>query len=54
MIEPARLVLNHHDNWLPGFSIDTDIGPIRSELARRTPGVELLELGYVDGSVLFD
>ena len=53
MVNPSRLVLNHHDNWLPGFSIDTDVEPIRQELARRCPGVELLEPGYVDGTVLF-
>ena len=53
LVGPSRLILNHHDNWLPGFSIDTDVAPIRDELARRCPEVELLELGYVDGTVLF-
>lgn len=53
LITPSKLVLNHHDNWLPGFSIDTDIVPIREALARAVPEVELLELGYVDGTVLF-
>lgn len=52
-VRPAKLILNHHDNWLPGFSIDTDVTPIREELARRCPDVELVELGYVDGTVLF-
>ncbi len=52
-IQPRKVVLNHHDNWLPGFSIDTDVTPIREELARRCPDVELVELGYVDGTVLF-
>ena len=51
-VRPTKLILNHHDNWLPGFSIDTDITPIRQELARRCPDVELVELGYVDGTVL--
>ena len=53
LVRPAKLILNHHDNWLPGFSIDTDVTPIREELARRCPDVELVELGYVDGTVLF-
>lgn len=53
LVRPRRLILNHHDNWLPGFSIDTDVAPIREELLRRCPDVELVELGYVDGTVLF-
>ena len=52
-VRPQKLILNHHDNWLPGFSIDTDVAPIRDELASRCPDVELVELGYVDGTVLF-
>jgi L-ascorbate metabolism protein UlaG (beta-lactamase superfamily) len=50
LILPTRVVLCHHDDWLPGFSVDTDTGPIRAELARRSPGSELIELGYVDGT----
>jgi L-ascorbate metabolism protein UlaG (beta-lactamase superfamily) len=50
LLRPRRVVLSHHDNWLPGFSIDTDIGPIRTELAATAPGVKLVELGYVDGT----
>ena len=33
---------------LPGFSIPTDVKPIREELARVVPHSELLELGYLD------
>jgi L-ascorbate metabolism protein UlaG (beta-lactamase superfamily) len=50
LLQPRRVVLSHHDNWLPGFSVDTDVGPIRDELARVAPGTELLELGYLDGT----
>ncbi len=50
LLRPRRLVLCHHDDWLPGFSIDTDIGPIREELSRVVPGTQLLELGYLDGT----
>jgi L-ascorbate metabolism protein UlaG (beta-lactamase superfamily) len=50
LLQPRRIVLSHHDNWLPGFSVDTDVGPIRDELARVAPGTELLELGYLDGT----
>jgi len=49
-IQPRRLVLCHHDDWLPGFSVDTDIAPIRAELARVGPSPELLELTYLDGT----
>jgi L-ascorbate metabolism protein UlaG (beta-lactamase superfamily) len=49
LLQPRRVVLSHHDNWLPGFSVDTDVGPIRDELAHVAPCTELLELGYLDG-----
>jgi hypothetical protein len=41
-----------HDDWLPGFSVDTDVGPIRDELARVAPDTTLVELGYVDGTII--
>jgi L-ascorbate metabolism protein UlaG (beta-lactamase superfamily) len=49
---PSRVVLCHHDNWLPGFSVDTDLTPIRRELATVAPRTELLELGYLDGTAI--
>jgi L-ascorbate metabolism protein UlaG (beta-lactamase superfamily) len=48
LLQPRRLVLCHHDDWLPGFSIDTDVAPIREAVASSSPDTELLELGYVD------
>ncbi len=39
-----------HDNWLPGFSIETDVAAIREELARVAPSTELDEMGYVDST----
>jgi L-ascorbate metabolism protein UlaG (beta-lactamase superfamily) len=48
-----RLVLAHHDAWLPGFADAVDVGPIREALARRAPSTELCELGYVSGFPLF-
>ncbi|MCW2749146.1 MAG: hypothetical protein JWR83_256, partial [Aeromicrobium sp.] len=51
-LRPRRLVLCHHDDWLPGFSVETDVAPIRAELARVVPATELVELGYVDGTVV--
>lgn len=52
LVRPGRVVLCHHDDWLPGFSVDTDIGPIREQLARAAPRVELLELDYLDGTAI--
>src|SRR5262249_10497275 len=46
------VLLSHPDNWLPGFSVDTDLTPIRDELARTVPHVKLLELGYLDGTTI--
>jgi len=50
LLDVGRVVLCHPDDWLPGFSVDTDLGPIKEELARVAPATELLELGYVDGT----
>lgn len=53
LLRPARIVLSHHDDWLPGFSTPTDVTPIREELRRVLPRTELLDLAYLDGTVLF-
>ena len=50
MVKAPRVILCHHDNWLPGFSVETDLKPIREELSRVVPGTELLEVGYLDGT----
>ena len=52
-LQPRQVVLAHHDDWLPGFSVATDVGPIREAIAGRAPGSSLLELDYVDGTELF-
>ncbi len=49
-----RVVLGHHDDWLPGFSVATDMAPIRAAFAERAPGCELLEPGYLAGTAIFD
>lgn len=54
LLRPRRVILGHHDNWLPGFSIPTDVGPIREAMARRVPRTELAEMGYLSGYALFD
>jgi L-ascorbate metabolism protein UlaG (beta-lactamase superfamily) len=50
LLRPRRVVLCHHDDWLPGFSVKTDVAPIRREIARVSPRTVLLDLGYVDGT----
>jgi L-ascorbate metabolism protein UlaG (beta-lactamase superfamily) len=49
LLKPRRVVLAHHDDWLPGFSTATDVGPIRDELGRWAPWARLDELSYLDG-----
>ena len=53
LLKPRRVILGHHDNWLPGFSVETDTTPIREELARWLPSCELAEPGYLDGYRVF-
>ena len=52
-VQPRQVVLAHHDDWLPGFSVATDVEPIRAAIGRRAPGAVLLDLGYVDGTGIF-
>ena len=33
LLQPRRVLLCHHDNWLPGFSVATDMAPIRAAFA---------------------
>lgn len=47
------IVLSHHDDWLPGFSIATDVTPIRAALAERCPQAVLVELDYLDATPIF-
>ena len=50
MLRPAKVILTHHDDWLPGFSVPTNTDPIRDELSRVVPKTELVEIGYTDGT----
>jgi L-ascorbate metabolism protein UlaG (beta-lactamase superfamily) len=52
LLGARRIVLCHHDDWLPGFSVPTDVEPIRRELARSVPAARLVEPGYLDGTVI--
>ena len=48
LLQPRTVVPSHHDNWLPGFSVPTDVEPIRRAMAKRTPKVSLVQMAYVD------
>lgn len=50
LLRPRKVVLGHHDNWLPGFSVPTDTSSIAAEFARVSPGVEFLEPGYMEST----
>ena len=52
-LAPRRLILGHHDDWLPGFASAPDVEPIRRALAERAPGVELLEPSYLEATPIF-
>jgi hypothetical protein len=53
LLGPRRIILCHHDDWLPGFSKAVDVAPIRAQLARRVPRSELVEIGYLEPLPLF-
>lgn len=44
-LNPRRVMLCHHDDWLPGFSVPTDMAPIREAFAQSH--VELVEADYL-------
>ena len=47
---PARAVLCHHDDWLPGFSVPTEMAPLREMFA--ATATELVELEYETPTVV--
>ena len=46
LLRPRRIVLSHHDDWMPPVTRPTDVTPIREELERWAPSTELVEMGY--------
>jgi L-ascorbate metabolism protein UlaG (beta-lactamase superfamily) len=50
LVQPAKVVLCHHDDWLPGFSVATDLTPIQAALATAAPTTQLLDLPYVSAT----
>jgi L-ascorbate metabolism protein UlaG (beta-lactamase superfamily) len=53
LVRPRGVILSHHDDWLPGFSIAADTKPVRQQLALHSPRSELRELDYLDAHRLF-
>ncbi len=53
LLAPRRVLLSHHDDWLPGFSNAVDVAPIRDELAHVAPAIDLVETGYRSGFEVF-
>lgn len=48
----TEIILGHHDNWLPGFSIPTDVEPIRAAIEQHAPSATLLDLDYLDHTTI--
>ncbi len=55
MLTPKRIVLGHHDNWMgiPDVPDVTDMSPVYDELKRVAPDVEVIEVGFMEGTTLF-
>lgn len=55
LLRPQRIILNHHDNWMPPLTRagGTDTTSIREELGRQVPTATLLEVGYSESTRLF-
>jgi len=58
MLRPQRMVLGHHDDWMPPVTSDgtseESMVPVRAELARIAPRMELLEVDYLEGTTILD
>jgi hypothetical protein len=52
-VQAPQLLLSHHDDWMPGFSVPTDMAPLRAAIAAAAPGTQLLEPGYLDATQIF-
>jgi L-ascorbate metabolism protein UlaG (beta-lactamase superfamily) len=51
----TKVVLGHHDNWMPPVTRgDFDVAPVREEFARYAPLATLIEAGYLEPIVLVE
>ncbi len=53
LLQPSTVILSHHDNWLPGFSVPTEVDPIRTAIAAVAPDTTLVELDYLSPVDIF-
>jgi L-ascorbate metabolism protein UlaG (beta-lactamase superfamily) len=53
-LRTRRVVLGHHDNWLPGFAAAIDVEPVRAAFEARAPEVELVEPTYLAATPIFE
>jgi L-ascorbate metabolism protein UlaG (beta-lactamase superfamily) len=53
MLRPRKVALCHHDNWMPPLTTATNVEPIKHELARRAPTVQLVEMPYLSDYRIF-
>jgi L-ascorbate metabolism protein UlaG (beta-lactamase superfamily) len=54
LIRPRRLVLSHHDDWMPGFSNPIDPAVIRQAINGSATTTELVEMDYLRPHPVFD
>ncbi len=58
MLRPQCMVLGHHDDWMPPVTADgtseESMVPVRAELQRIAPRMQLLEVGYLEGTTVLD
>jgi L-ascorbate metabolism protein UlaG (beta-lactamase superfamily) len=53
LVRAPKVILSHHDDWLPGFSTAIDVDLVRDELAMQSPRTRLATLDYLDGHAVF-
>lgn len=53
LLRARRVFLSHHDDWLPGFSSEVEVEPIRQAISRVRPRSELVEMPYLAGYPVF-
>jgi L-ascorbate metabolism protein UlaG (beta-lactamase superfamily) len=53
-LRTRRVLLGHHDNWLPGFAAAIDVEPVRAAFEARAPEVELVEPTYLAATPIFE
>ena len=55
LMRPRTVILGHHDDWMPPSTPGMlDVAPIGELLSQVVPATELLEVGYLEGTPLFE